>query len=737
MFSSHYGSIDYSLIPCDMEKKVLVTGGAGYVGSIVVNMLLDRGYRVIVLDKLLYGRKGLDSFSGRENMEFIQGDVTDHLIVEKAIKGADYVIALAAIVGDQACSVNEKITWDINYKSVKYLADLSVLNNVTRFVFTSSCSVYGCNEHIRFLTEESKLSPVSLYAQTRIKSEKYLQKKKDLLSFVILRLSTIFGYSPRMRFDLAVNIMSAKAAASKSLDVCGGDQWRPFVHVCDVARAIILALESDDKLVRGEVFNVGSTDSNYKIAEVADMILEELPETKINFISSTADKRNYNCVFDKIHKKLNYKGTLSVRDGIREVAQFVEKEKPDLSSPEYSNYEVWKKIGKIETFIPYSVPDICDEVREEIVETIESGWLSMGPRTKAFEERIKEYFSDGQLEVIAVSSCTAGLHLQLLAAGVGPGDEVITSPLTFCATVNTILYTRATPVLVDIDPVTFNLDIDLLESAITERTKAIVPVYYAGQAVDHKKLKAIADKHGLLILADAAHAMGAKYDNKFCGTYEDSAAFSFYATKNMPIGEGGIVTTHNHEMADKIKYLLMHGMNRDAWKRFSETGSWYYEIIDLGYKYNFTDMQAAFGLHQLKKLDQFNNLRRKYGEVYDEAFKYLPGMRPCGLDPRATTNRHMYPIVLDPDIIGLSRNQFIEKLKEFKIGTSVHYIPIHHHPFYQKNIGLDPEDFPVTNKIFKGLLSLPIYTKLTIEDVNKIISRVTQLVESNVKIPID
>jgi dTDP-4-amino-4,6-dideoxygalactose transaminase len=328
------------------------------------------------------------------------------------------------------------------------------------------------------------------------------------------------------------------------------------------------------------------------------------------------------------------------------------------------------------------------------------------------------------------------LHLQLLAAGIGPGDEIITTPLTFCATVNTILYTGATPVLVDIDPGTFNLDIDLLETAINERTKAIVPVYYAGQAVDHRRLKSISDKYGLLILADAAHAIGAKYDDKFCGTYEDSAAFSFYATKNMPIGEGGIVTTHDQEMADKIKYLLMHGMNRDAWKRFSEAGSWYYEIVDLGYKYNFTDLQAAIGLHQLKKLDQFNNVRRKYGEIYDEAFKFLPGIRLHGLDPRAYYNRHMYPIVVDQDIIQLTRNQFIERLKEFKIGTSVHYIPIHHHPYYQKKMGLSPKDFPVTNNIYKGLLSLPIYPKMTSDDIGKVISKVTQIVESSVRIKV-
>jgi dTDP-4-amino-4,6-dideoxygalactose transaminase/nucleoside-diphosphate-sugar epimerase len=712
-------------------QRVLVTGGAGYIGSFVVDFLLKRGYEVVVLDNLIYGDKGLQTFKGRDKLCFIKGDITDPAMVERALQGVHSVIALAAIVGDPACQINEEITRRVNYESVKLLVDRSIALGVKRFVFASSCSVYGSNEHVKFLTEESELHPVSLYAITRIESEKYILERKHEMSSVILRLSTVFGRSPRMRFDLAINTMTARAVNTKAIDVFGGSQWRPFVHVQDVAKAFVVAMEADDRLVNGEVFNVGSTDSNYQIDDVAGLIADEVPGTVVTSNSTIVDMRNYNVIFDKIHKRLNYKVEFSVRDGIREVADLMREHKPDINAKEYSNFAVWKELGRVDVPIPYAVPDVSDDEKDEVIRAIDSGWLSTGPKTRQFEEEMKEYFEDADLEVMAVSSCTAALHLQLIAAGIGPGDEVITAPLTFCATVNTIMYAGATPVLVDVDPVTFNIDLAKVEAAITPRTKAIVPVYYAGQAVDHKRLRKIADKHKLLILADAAHAMGAKYDGKFCGTYEDAASFSFYATKNMVTGEGGAITTHDKDMAGRMRRLLQHGMNKDAWKRYSEAGSWYYEITDLGYKYNFTDVQAAFGIHQLKKLDHFNNVRRHYGEMYDAAFRDLPGVRLHGLDKRAHFTRHLYPFILDETVTGVGRQAFIDKLKAAKIGTSVHYVPIHHHSLYQRTMNVKPGDFPATDAIYKGLVSLPLYSKMTPSDVRRVIDIVHKTLEKS------
>ena len=712
-----------------MKDRILVTGGAGYIGAFVVNELLDLGHHVTVLDSLVYGDAGLKAFISRDNVSFVRGDIRDVKALDNALEGVSKIIALAAIVGDPACSLSRDVTWDVNYNSTKILIDRAKAHKIERLVFASSCSVYGSSEasENKVLDERSELNPVSAYAETRVLSEQLLIAEDNTVCSTILRLSTVFGLGPRMRFDLAVNIMSAKGVYDKAIDVFGGDQWRPFVHAQDVAHAFVLAVEAPDAVVDREIFNVGSSDSNYQIQDIAKIIEEEIPGTIASHNSSMIDARNYNVNFTKIHQSLNFKTRFSVRDGVREMRAFVEENRPDLTHSNFSNFSVWKEIINGQKFIPYAVPDVGDEEINEVVSTIKSGWLTTGPKTKLFEEKVKEYFQDDELEVIAVSSCTAALHLQLLAAGVGPGDEVITTPLTFCATINTILQVGATPVLVDIDPDTFNLDLTRIEKAITAKTVAIVPVYYAGQAVDNKGLSKIAKRHNLLVLADAAHAMGAKYDGKHCGTYEDSAAFSFYATKNMVTGEGGMITTKNKDWADKIRRLALHGMNKDAWKRYSSAGNWYYEITDIGYKYNFTDIQASFGLHQLNKIDSLNQQRREYGDLYDELWKNIPGIKLHKLDPASYSTRHLYPIVIDEKVCGITRDELINRLKEKNIGTSVHYVPIHHHQAYQSQLGLAVDDFEITNRVFKGLLSLPLYTKMEHADIRRVAAEVSSI----------
>lgn len=367
---------------------------------------------------------------------------------------------------------------------------------------------------------------------------------------------------------------------------------------------------------------------------------------------------------------------------------------------------------KTSEFLPYALPLIDDDEINEVCRVLKSGWITTGPLTKKFEETFKTYI--GAKHAIAVNSCTAGLHLSFIASNIGAGDEVITTPMTFCATVNTIEHCGATPVLVDIDEKTFNINPDHIESKITEKTKAIVPVHFAGQACEMDKIYAIAKKHNLLVIEDAAHAIGTEYKGNKIGKDSYSASYSFYATKNLTTAEGGMIVTNNDELAEKLRILALHGISKDAWKRYTSEGNWFYEVIYPGFKYNMTDMQSALGLHQLAKIDHFNQKRTKYALIYNNTFKNIPEI----MTPEDITEGkmcwHLYVIRLN----NISRNDFIEEMKKANIGTSVHFIPIHYHPYYKNKYGYSRGDFPVTEKIFEQIVSLPLYPKMTEENVN-------------------
>jgi dTDP-4-amino-4,6-dideoxygalactose transaminase len=334
----------------------------------------------------------------------------------------------------------------------------------------------------------------------------------------------------------------------------------------------------------------------------------------------------------------------------------------------------------------------------------------------------------GCKHAIALSSCTAALHLALVAAGVGSEDEVITTPFTFAATGEVIIYTGATPVFVDIKNDTYNIDPDKIEDAITPRTKAIIPVHYAGQPCDMDMIFKIAEKYDLIIIEDAAHALGAKYKEKKVGTIGDITAFSFYATKNLTTAEGGMVTTNNSEYADRIRILSLHGMSRDAWRRYGDKGSWYYEILDAGYKYNMTDIQASLGIHQLAKFEQFQNIRRKYAELYTDELKDIEGVTTPYVRSDVQHAWHLYTILIDEPVTGIDRARFIEKLNRENIGTSVHFIPLHLHPYYRRTYGYRRGDFPNAEYVYDRIISLPLYPSMSEDDVWDVINAIKKIV---------
>jgi dTDP-4-amino-4,6-dideoxygalactose transaminase len=372
-------------------------------------------------------------------------------------------------------------------------------------------------------------------------------------------------------------------------------------------------------------------------------------------------------------------------------------------------------------FLPFALPEIGEEEIAEVVDTLRSGWVTTGPKAKRFEEDFVEFLGDASLQALAVNSATAGLHLALEALGIGPGDEVITTTHTFTATAEVARYLGADVVLVDIDPATLCIDPQQVEAAITPRTKAILPVHYAGLAADMQALLAIAKRHGLKVVEDAAHALPTTCGGRLIGTLEsDATVFSFYANKTITTGEGGMVVTRDPALAQRMRTMRLHGMSRDAFDRFTaKVPSWYYEIVAPGFKYNLTDIAAALGLQQLKRARAFQVRREMLANAYHEALEGLALRLPPGPVDGDMHSWHLYVVRLLDDTPG-AREAFIEALFAAGIGCSVHYIPLHLQPYWRDRYRLSPDQFPNSQRAFERLVSLPMYTRMTVADVRRV-----------------
>jgi dTDP-4-amino-4,6-dideoxygalactose transaminase len=382
-------------------------------------------------------------------------------------------------------------------------------------------------------------------------------------------------------------------------------------------------------------------------------------------------------------------------------------------------------------YLPYCRPTIDEEEIAAVAEVLRSGWLTTGPKARAFEEEFSR--ATASAHALAVNSGTSALHLALAASGIGPGDEVITTPLTFCSCANVIVQQGATPVLADICEDDFNIDPAQVARRVTERTRAIMAVDFAGQPCRLDDLREISERHHLLLLEDAAHSAGARYRDRPVGGIADATAFSFYPTKNMTTAEGGMLTAASEELDASARSLALHGMSRDAWRRYQKDASWAYDVVAPGYKYNMSDVQAALGLVQLRRLDEFNarrsQLARRYADrLADCEFISLPVARP---DVEHVW--HLYVIRLQLQSLRIDRSDFIEELANRGIGTSVHFIPIHHHSYYREGFNFSAADFPVTERVFPELLSLPLYPLMTDGDVDRVAESIRQIAEANAR----
>lgn len=379
-------------------------------------------------------------------------------------------------------------------------------------------------------------------------------------------------------------------------------------------------------------------------------------------------------------------------------------------------------------FLPFALPDIGEEEISEVVSALRSGWVTTGPKTKQFEADFIAYLG-GNLEAISVNSATAGLHLALEAVGIREGDEVITTPYTFTATAEVIRYLGAHPVFVDIDSETFNIDPKKIEAKITSKTKAIMPVHFAGLSCEMKPILEIAKKHNLKVIEDAAHSFPTRYQDKLIGTLEsDITIFSFYATKTITTGEGGMIVTRDPQLAQRCRTMRLHGINRDAFDRYtSSKPAWYYEVVAPGFKYNLTDIASSIGIHQLKKANRFQEIRQKMAEKYMEAFKGLPLVMPPKAQAGDLHAWHLFAVRLD-DSLKISREDFIQKMVDLGVGCSVHFIPLHLQPYWKETYKLKDEDFPNALKNYRREVSLPLYTKMTEADQDKVIAAVKKIV---------
>ncbi|MCG3677410.1 DegT/DnrJ/EryC1/StrS family aminotransferase [Aliarcobacter butzleri] len=376
--------------------------------------------------------------------------------------------------------------------------------------------------------------------------------------------------------------------------------------------------------------------------------------------------------------------------------------------------------------IPFHKTHTTNEEIDSVVESIKSGWLTMGPKTIEFEEKFKNYISCNY--AVSMNSATAALHLALKAIGIKEGDEVILPTNTFIATAEVVTYFDAIPVLCDIEESTHNIDVSKIENLITNKTRAIIPVHFAGQPCDMDEIYKIAQKYSLKVIEDAAHAMPSKYKGEYIGNLKgsDITCFSFYATKTLSTGEGGMATTNNESYSKSMKINRLHGISRDAWDRYTAKGSWYYEIVDNGCKYNTTDINASLGLVQLKKQNELKIKRENIAKKYYEGFSSNPNIVLPFVKEDRDTSWHLYVIKVN------NRDIIIDKLKEIGVGCSVHFIPVHKHPYYNKRYGFKNENYPVSNKVFEDSLSIPIYPDMTNDEIDYVIKSVNKVVNENV-----
>jgi dTDP-4-amino-4,6-dideoxygalactose transaminase len=622
---------------------------------------------------------------------------------------------------------------DVNVESTRELAGLAVRQGVRRFVFGSTCGVYGRGA-FEWLDEDSPPNPVSTFARTKLEGERIvLGLAGDHFEPVVARVATMFGVSPRMRFDLAINQIVASAMRLGAIKVMGGgNQWRPFVHVRDAARAFAAMLEADASNVSGRVFNVGDDNANIRISDLASRVASHFDGVQVETPKDDDELRTYRVLFGRIHETLGFVCERSIEDGIAEVRTFIADTGVDPFDEQFFNAWRMKKLLATPVdeggepvaarFIPLARPVLGPEEENIIIEAVRSGWLTSGPQLPMFEKSFAETVS--ARHAVAVCSCTEALRLCMVHLGVKPGDEVITSPMTWASTANTMINAGIRPVLADVYPDTFNMDPAALEAAITPRTRAIMPVHLAGQPCEMDAIRAVAKRHGLPVIEDAAHALGAAYDGvPVGGQAEGLACFSFYAIKNITTMEGGAITTVDPDVARHLTMLASNGMAETAWQRYGRSAvASPAEVVEPGFKARMGNVSAAMGVAQLRKFPSFLAARRRLARMYRAVLGEIDEIELPRVIDNVEHAWHLMMIRLKLDKLDKNRDEIAAELRRENVGTGVHFLGLHLHQYYRENLGYGKQDLPNATMASYSVLSLPLYPGMTDKNVHEVVA---------------
>lgn len=710
--------------------RVLLTGGGGYLGCRVAPRLLERGHQVRVFERFFYDADAYAAQPWAKQCDLVEGDLRRLDLVPDLCKDIDAVLHLADLSNDPTCDLDADTAFEVNVHSTCALAGLAAEHGVKRFIFASTCSVYGKGVS-ELLDEQSPPNPVSTYAHTKLEAEQaLLDRHSGAFEPVIARLATLYGLSPRMRFDLAVNQMTATAVRQQSIAVYGGgNQWRPFMHVDDAAEALSLLLEASAGTVAGEIFNVGANEQNIRIAELAEEIAGAFDGVKIEMARTDEDIRTFHVQFDKFRKAFDYETRLSLQDGVQEIGTALRDETVDPFADRCFNVRRMKHLRAAlavdggeplaPRFIPFAAPGIGREEEEAVVNVMRSGWLTTGKRVRAFEKAFAERVE--ARDAVAVTSCTAALHLSLVLAGVQPGDEVITSPITWASTANTILHMGAKLVLADVEPDTLNLSAAAVEAAVTKRTKVIMPVHLAGQPCDMVALREIAARHKLTVVEDAAHALGAACNGVPIGAKGPYTCFSFYPIKNITSIEGGMISVQDPALGAQLRLLSNNGMDTIAWNRYDrDEFPLPSEVVRPGYKYHMPDVHAAVGQVQLKKLPEFLSARTRLAEKYRAVLGDIDEIEMLAVRPDITHAWHLMIVRLRLDRVAKSRDEIAYAMKRENIGTGIHFIGLHTHKYYRETLGLPADALPAATAASREIMSLPLHPGMTDKNVQQV-----------------